>query len=82
MAPGDDHDASPAPDGVTVTPRENGPLVVDGPVTLVGADGSEETFERLFLCRCGGSADKPRCDGTHKRNGFRAPGVPVPRRPG
>jgi CDGSH-type Zn-finger protein len=24
----------------------------------------------VFLCRCGGSANKPFCDGTHKRNGF------------
>ena len=65
---------------VSVTPRANGPLVVDGPVTLVGPDGSSEVVERLFLCRCGHSADKPRCDGTHKRIGFQAAGVPPPER--
>lgn len=70
------------PARVSVTPRENGPLVVEGPVTLRGPDGALEAAERLFLCRCGGSATKPRCDGTHKRIGFQAPGVPVPRRPG
>jgi CDGSH-type Zn-finger protein len=73
-------DASP-PVGLSVTPRENGPLVVEGPVTLRGPDGVIEVADRLFLCRCGGSARKPYCDGTHKRNGFRAPGVPVARKP-
>jgi CDGSH-type Zn-finger protein len=24
----------------------------------------------VYLCRCGGSSNKPYCDGTHKRNGF------------
>jgi CDGSH-type Zn-finger protein len=28
---------------------------------------------KLALCRCGGSANKPFCDGTHKTNGFTAP---------
>ncbi|MEO6629148.1 MAG: CDGSH iron-sulfur domain-containing protein [Aquihabitans sp.] len=59
----------------TITPRRNGPLMVEGPVTLVGADGSSNTVDRLFLCRCGSSADKPQCDGTHKRTGFEAPGL-------
>lgn len=59
----------------TITPRRNGPLLVEGPVTLVAADGSVETVDRVFLCRCGSSADKPQCDGAHKRTGFEAPGV-------
>lgn len=59
---------------VRVTARRNGPLVVTGPVVLVGPDGSEVVESRLFLCRCGGSSTKPRCDGSHKRNGFQAPG--------
>ena len=70
--------AEPAP--LTVTPRANGPLVVDGPAALVAPDGSMEVVERLFLCRCGSSAIKPRCDGTHKRIGFQAAGVPPPER--
>ena len=67
---------------VTITPRENGPLVITGSVEVTAPDGTtSETEDRLFLCRCGGSATKPICDGTHKRNGFQAPGVPVPRKP-
>ena len=71
-----------ADEGVSVEVRRNGPIVVTGTVTLRLADGSTaETTERLFLCRCGGSSTKPICDGTHKRNGFQAPGVVPPRKP-
>lgn len=70
-----------APVGASITPRENGPLLIEGTVTLAQPDGTTEIVERIFLCRCGGSASKPRCDGTHKRIGFQAPGVPVPRKP-
>lgn len=55
----------------TVEPRPNGPLFVRGRVRIVGADGEvvrEDT--RVALCRCGGSANKPFCDGSHRRNGF------------
>lgn len=68
--------ADGAPDDrLSVTPRSNGPLVVEGPVALVGPDGTREVSERLFLCRCGASANKPMCDGSHKRVGFEAAGV-------
>lgn len=72
-----DDETQPAP---SVVPRRDGPLVLEGPVTLVDADGREQVVDRLFLCRCGGSATKPHCDGTHKRTGFRAPGVAPPER--
>jgi CDGSH-type Zn-finger protein len=66
----------------TITPRQDGPFVVEGTISLVGPDGTAvEHTGRTFLCRCGGSADKPLCDGSHKRNGFTAPGVPVRRKP-
>jgi CDGSH-type Zn-finger protein len=60
---------------VTITPRENGPYIVRGPVTLVDVDGNEyDVSERktIALCRCGGSTTKPFCDGTHSKIGFEA----------
>ena len=61
---------------VRVTPRANGPVLVEGAFLLTAPDGTVTLEERLYLCRCGRSADKPRCDGTHKHVGFEAPGVP------
>lgn len=60
---------------VTITPQLNGPLAVRGPVHLVRPDGTVEEVQRATLCRCGHSSSKPRCDGTHARVGFTAPGV-------
>ncbi len=61
---------------VKITARNNGPYRVEGPVTLVDADGNEydltERGESVALCRCGGSTTKPFCDGTHSRKGFEA----------
>lgn len=62
-----------AQDQVTVEPRPNGPLFLRGRIRVVGDDGAvvrEDT--RVALCRCGGSGNKPFCDGTHRRNGFTA----------
>ena len=54
-----------------ITPKTNGPLKVDGPAELCSGTGRAVTrAEQLFLCRCGRSANKPFCDGSHKRNGF------------
>ena len=59
---------------VTITPLENGPYLVKGPVTVLDADGSQYPSERstIALCRCGGSTNKPFCDGTHSKIGFAA----------
>jgi iron-binding CDGSH zinc finger protein len=59
----------------TITPEANGPLSVKGPVGLTRPDGSTQVAQRLLLCRCGHSASKPNCDGSHSRVGFTAPGV-------
>ena len=58
---------------VTVRLRRNGPLVIEGDdVRVVDWDGVEQrpTRRPVALCRCGGSASKPFCDGSHKRIGF------------
>jgi uncharacterized Fe-S cluster protein YjdI len=49
----------------------NGPLLVSGGVRVVEGTVLYEG-ERAALCRCGGSSNKPFCDGTHKTNGFSA----------
>jgi CDGSH-type Zn-finger protein len=50
----------------------DGPLWVRGRVTVCAADGSTyEVRNRLTLCRCGHSANKPFCDGSHKEARFR-----------
>lgn len=58
-------------DPITIEPKPDGPLHVRGALTLTKSSGESITTEAQFwLCRCGGSANKPFCDGTHKRNGF------------
>lgn len=56
---------------VKITVRDKGPLLVRGDVELVDAEGNRFEIKNQFaLCRCGGSARKPFCDGTHAKNGF------------
>ncbi|WP_425362410.1 CDGSH iron-sulfur domain-containing protein [Arthrobacter citreus] len=46
----------------------NGPLLIRGDFEIVTPDGIPLPRDRetVALCRCGGSAIKPYCDGTHK----------------
>jgi len=68
-----------------ITVTKNGPYQVEGTVPLSrqiiqpNAEGESwewrqgegyEIVSDYRLCRCGGSANKPFCDGTHQRNGF------------
>jgi CDGSH-type Zn-finger protein/uncharacterized Fe-S cluster protein YjdI len=53
-----------------VTVAANGPLLVNGTFTAIAADGTESTHSKAAWCRCGASANKPFCDGAHKRIGF------------
>jgi len=51
---------------------ENGPLYVRGRIVVEGSDGrAYEVRNRVTLCRCGASKNKPFCDGTHAEIGFR-----------
>lgn len=59
---------------VEVSPTTDGPLFVSGGIDIERADGEPiEARNRMTLCRCGGSANKPFCDGAHYYNGFEAP---------
>ncbi len=54
-----------------ISPVENGPLIVSDLQALTNSDGDTlQTNEKLALCRCGQSANKPFCDGTHNKTGF------------
>ncbi|MEV6863827.1 CDGSH iron-sulfur domain-containing protein [Streptosporangium subroseum] len=67
------------PDGsVTVTPCEDGPLLLRGAFTILTQEGRSIDPGRttVALCRCGRSATKPFCDGSHKAAGFRASSEP------
>ena len=63
---------------VTITVRKNGYLKVDDPngvVEMVDGDGNryDLTGKTAFsLCRCGASANRPFCDGSHNKIAFQA----------
>ncbi len=75
----DDHGAIGAADAaaeglggeLAITPSPNGPLLLQGGVTLVTGAGRRATStSKTALCRCGQSSNKPFCDGSHKTAGF------------
>jgi len=48
-----------------------GPLEITGHFRVVNSEGRIiEKEGPVFLCRCGGSSNKPYCDGTHKQKNF------------
>lgn len=58
---------------LSIEPETNGPVAVSGNLEL--CCGTGRTINRVTstrLCRCGGSSNKPYCDNTHRRNGFRS----------
>jgi len=57
---------------VKIRIRRNGPYVIEGEVEIEDWDGSSRVTARrpVALCRCGASARKPFCDGSHGRCGF------------
>ena len=67
-------DMLPVRDGVlAIEPQADGPLALRGNLEITSGTGrvvARVTSARL--CRCGGSANKPFCDGTHARIGFRS----------
>jgi len=67
-------DMLPVRDGVlAIDPQSNGPLRVrDNLEILSGTGRAVARITSAYLCRCGGSANKPFCDGTHAKIGFRS----------
>jgi CDGSH-type Zn-finger protein len=58
---------------LAVEPLPNGPLQLRGNVEICSGTGRTVLrTQAARLCRCGGSASKPFCDGTHARIGFRS----------
>jgi len=53
---------------VTIKVRENGPLLVRGPVEVTDHEGRKLRVkgDNIAFCRCGHSGRKPFCDGTHR----------------
>ena len=59
----------------TIRLRQDGPYAINATIHIAGHDG-DAPVSRRTLCRCGASANKPFCDGSHARIGFRATGEP------
>jgi len=57
-------------DHPSITPMSDGPYMVEKLKNFNNRKGAIETKEKMALCRCGGSNNKPFCDGTHATNGF------------
>jgi CDGSH-type Zn-finger protein/uncharacterized Fe-S cluster protein YjdI len=56
---------------LTVKPVKDGPLMFSGNLTIHASSGRPAWHgKRVALCRCGASANKPFCDGSHKDAGF------------
>lgn len=64
-------------ESTTITARENGPYLILGQAAYTDGQGNPQKSEgkMIALCRCGQSANKPFCDGTHKKVGFIAPAL-------
>jgi CDGSH-type Zn-finger protein/uncharacterized Fe-S cluster protein YjdI len=58
---------------LAIDPQLNGPLRVRGNLELTSGTGRVVArVSTAMLCRCGGSANKPFCDGTHAKIGFKS----------
>lgn len=68
------HETAGKENDLTITSikvKKDGPYLVQSACKIIHADGTEEVKEGSFaLCRCGASANKPFCDGSHRTAGF------------
>ena len=63
--------ASSRPSKITISCIKDGPITFRGRMRLHNQFGQECVKMRGSLCRCGQSASKPFCDGSHSRVGFK-----------
>ncbi len=59
--------------GTKITVAHNGPIRVEGDFEVLDPEGKAFSFPGrtvVAFCRCGHSANKPFCDGSHKTSGF------------
>lgn len=59
---------------IEIKASKNGPYLIAGTATFTDANGNVKETEgkMVAFCRCGQSANKPFCDGSHKRVNFEA----------
>ncbi len=62
-----------------ITATQNGPLLIDVAEAIIKKGDGKEKLENktIALCRCGHSANKPFCDGAHKKAGFEAEQIEI-----
>ena len=62
-------------DTPAIEEREDGPLIAKNVTAMKGTDGAQiDTKPVMALCRCGASANKPFCDGSHSKIDFKSSG--------
>ncbi len=47
--------------------KASGPIVIASKCVVTKADGTVDVKEKASFCGCGHSANKPYCDGSHKK---------------
>lgn len=63
--------AEEVPNETSIEVTRNGPLLVHGSIIVKDSSGVVKKNNNVTaFCRCGGSGNKPYCDGTHRKNNF------------
>lgn len=55
---------------ITMKAFKNGPILISCDASITMPDGTVQQVSNPALCRCGASANKPFCDGSHVKQGF------------
>ena len=56
---------------VKITLAKDGPYLVNGDIEIIDNKGNTTNQTNCALCRCGASKNKPFCDGSHIKAGFK-----------